>query len=173
MVMRCTQRPALRWTCALAAALLIAAGHATAGAPLKGVDVKLGRNPGGGVAARTTTDATGAFAFADVPAGSYTLTFERPAEPKAAPGGAAAARGAAPPAAQLTRARIDVVAGGKTIVGYWDFEQQAAVESALAPATTGAKSAGRGLNVEMKAPGRLAGTCEAAAVMTRSSSGSK
>ena len=147
----------------MSAILLLAAGHAVAGAPLKGVDVKLGRNPGGSPVARTTTDASGAFAFADLPAGSYTLTFERPAEPKATPGSAASARGAPPPAAQIARARVNLVAGGQTIVGYWDFDNRTAVDSALAPA----KAAGTGLTVDMKAPGRLAGTCESEVVMTR------
>lgn len=45
---------------------------AYAGAPLKGVDVKLGRNPGGSVAARTT-DAAGNVDFGVLPAGSYTI----------------------------------------------------------------------------------------------------
>ena len=48
----------------------------TAGAPLKGVDVKLGKNPGGSPAARTTTDEEGNFAFPVVPAGEYILTLE-------------------------------------------------------------------------------------------------
>ena len=50
--------------------------QSTAGAPLKGVDVKLGRNPGGGAAARTTTDGDGNFTFSVVPAGEYILTVE-------------------------------------------------------------------------------------------------
>lgn len=48
----------------------------TTGAPLKGVDVKLGKNPGGSPAARTTTDEEGNFAFPVVPAGEYILTLE-------------------------------------------------------------------------------------------------
>jgi hypothetical protein len=50
--------------------------QATDGAPLKGVDVKLGKNPGGGAAARTTTDGDGNFTFPVVPAGEYILTLE-------------------------------------------------------------------------------------------------
>jgi len=48
------------------------------GAPLKGVDVKLGKNPGGQAAARTTTDEKGHFTFPVVPAGSYLLTISFP-----------------------------------------------------------------------------------------------
>ena len=43
-----------------------------AGAPLKGVDVKLGKNPGGSPAARTTDD-SGKAGFGVVPKGSYYL----------------------------------------------------------------------------------------------------
>src|ERR1043165_6848122 len=50
--------------------------QATTGAPLKGVDVKLGKNPGGSPAARTTTDGEGNFTFPVVPAGEYTLTLD-------------------------------------------------------------------------------------------------
>jgi Carboxypeptidase regulatory-like domain len=50
--------------------------QSTTGAPLKGVDVKLGKNPGGSPAARTTTDQDGKFTFAVVPAGEYILTLE-------------------------------------------------------------------------------------------------
>jgi hypothetical protein len=51
---------------------VLAAMPALAGAPLKGVDVKLGRNPGGLVAARTTT-ADGSFNFGVLPKGSYVI----------------------------------------------------------------------------------------------------
>lgn len=50
--------------------------QSTAGAPLKGVDVKLGKNPGGSPAARTATDEKGNFSFPVVPKGDYTITLE-------------------------------------------------------------------------------------------------
>jgi hypothetical protein len=55
--------------------LLAAVSHVEAGAPIKNVDVKLGRNPGGNTAARTTTDSSGHFSFPVQPAGSYTITI--------------------------------------------------------------------------------------------------
>lgn len=48
----------------------------TTGAPLKGVDVKLGKPPGGSPAARATTDADGNFSVPVLPAGEYILTLE-------------------------------------------------------------------------------------------------
>jgi len=57
--------------------LLMVVGSASAGAPLKGIDVKLGKNPGGTVASRVT-DATGAFTFGVVAKGKYRLTFSFP-----------------------------------------------------------------------------------------------
>ena len=54
-------------------AVLVTAQAALAGATLKGVDFKLGRNPDGGVAARVT-DANGAPDFGVLPNGAYTLS---------------------------------------------------------------------------------------------------
>lgn len=56
--------------------VVLFAFSAFGGAPLKGVDVKLGKNPGGGAQARATTDEHGAFTFGVLPRGSYWLSFE-------------------------------------------------------------------------------------------------
>ncbi|HXU25606.1 MAG TPA: YCF48-related protein, partial [Bacteroidia bacterium] len=58
---------------------LIYTGHnSVMGAPLKGIDVKLGKNPGGGCAARTTTDTSGAYIFTNVDTGSYFIYVDIP-----------------------------------------------------------------------------------------------
>ena len=59
----------------LAMLVSLVALSAWAGAPLKGVDVKLGKNPGGGAAARTT-NAEGKVDFGVLPAGSYYLVID-------------------------------------------------------------------------------------------------
>jgi hypothetical protein len=68
---------------ALAALLsLLSVQSALAGAPLKGIDVKLGKNPGGGAAARVT-NADGIADFGVLPKGDYTLSFSpAPGQPK-------------------------------------------------------------------------------------------
>jgi hypothetical protein len=48
------------------------------GAPLKGVDIKLGKNPGGTAAARTTTDNSGTYGFSNVPNGNYSIYADIP-----------------------------------------------------------------------------------------------
>jgi hypothetical protein len=59
-----------------AATLILLAQFAFAGAPLKGIDVKLGKNPGGGCAARTT-DTGGKADFGVWPKGNYTRWSSR------------------------------------------------------------------------------------------------
>jgi hypothetical protein len=59
---------------AAAATFILLVQFAFAGAPLKGIDVKLGKNPGGGCAARTT-DSGGKADFGVWPKGNYTLEF--------------------------------------------------------------------------------------------------
>jgi hypothetical protein len=54
-------------------------GHnSTLGAPLKGVDIKLGKNPGGNAAARTSTDVNGYYSFTNVPIGNYRIFVDIP-----------------------------------------------------------------------------------------------
>jgi len=48
------------------------------GSPLKGIDVKLGKSPGGGCSARTTADANGNYSFTNVPLGSYNIYVDIP-----------------------------------------------------------------------------------------------
>ena len=48
------------------------------GAPLKGVDVKLGKNPGGNAAARTTTDQNGNYSFSNIPLDNYRIYVDIP-----------------------------------------------------------------------------------------------
>ncbi|HXB42257.1 MAG TPA: carboxypeptidase regulatory-like domain-containing protein [Bacteroidia bacterium] len=55
-----------------------AGDFAPLGAPLKGVDVKLGKNPGGSPAARTTTDGSGHYSFHNVPLGNYKIYVDIP-----------------------------------------------------------------------------------------------
>ncbi len=48
------------------------------GGPLKGVDVKLGKNPGGGIQARTMSDSTGYYEFTDLPLQGYVVYVDIP-----------------------------------------------------------------------------------------------
>ena len=59
---------------ALGFAFALAVQVAHAGAPLKGIDVKLGKNPGGGAAARVSGD-SGEANFGVLPKGNYTITL--------------------------------------------------------------------------------------------------
>lgn len=48
------------------------------GGPLKGIDVKLGKNPGGGIQARTMSDSTGFYEFDSIPVGGYKIYVDIP-----------------------------------------------------------------------------------------------
>jgi hypothetical protein len=101
---------------AIAVAFLFLAHAAFAGAPLKGIDVKLGKNPGGGCAARTT-DGGGKADFGVWPKGSYTLEFApAPSSPAATPAASRTLSPAAKPGTQPAP-KLHVVitgaAGGK------------------------------------------------------------
>jgi hypothetical protein len=93
---------------AAAAACLFLAQTVFAGAPLKGIDVKLGKNPGGGCAARTT-DAGGKADFGVWPKGNYTLEFA----PAATNGTPAPTARTAPQAALKLHVVISGAAAGK------------------------------------------------------------
>lgn len=51
------------------------------GGPLKGVDIKLGKNPGGGIQARTMSDSLGHYVFSDLPDDSYRIYVDIPGLP--------------------------------------------------------------------------------------------
>jgi hypothetical protein len=102
--------------------LLAAAAHA--GAPLKGVDVKLGKSPGGGASARTT-NAEGKLDLGVLPAGSYYLIIS------------------APKGTDVTRdpeAQIEIKgAMGGTMKKRWDYAKKKAFDAA--PADSSARVA--------------------------------
>jgi hypothetical protein len=51
------------------------------GGPLKGIDVKLGKNPAGGIQARTMSDSLGHYGFYDLPDDSYRIYVDIPGLP--------------------------------------------------------------------------------------------
>ena len=51
------------------------------GGPLKGIDVKLGRNPGGGIQARTTSGNDGKYEFTNLPNDNYRIYVDIPGLP--------------------------------------------------------------------------------------------
>ena len=97
---------------AAAAAFLFLAQLAFAGAPLKGIDVKLGKNPGGGCAARTT-GADGTADFGVWPKGNYTLEFV-PAASGSAQAASRAQTPAVKPGAQTSLKLHVVITGAAT-----------------------------------------------------------
>lgn len=122
---------------ALAAAFLFSAKagaqkgpQGTAGAPLKGIDVKLGKSPGGSPAARTTTDGEGNFTLPIVPAGEYILTLEI----KRDAGGAQAERETAAASGALKFCYITLkLPGGEKLEKGFDLTQNKAFDPATDP----------------------------------------
>ena len=127
------------------------------GAPLKGVDVKLGKNPGGGAAARTT-DSKGKFDFGVLPAGSYYLVLDLPE---------AAMKEKGPSAVNVKLARVSVegAAGGPIKTG-WDFQhkQTFALSGQATAKTTGQTK----IIVESNGHDPLTGIVETAIVKSKS-----
>jgi hypothetical protein len=99
---------------AATAALFIVAQAAFAGAPLKGIDVKLGKNPGGGCAARTT-GADGTADFGVWPKGNYMLTFPHPHMPTESSSGLATGRMQAPAASTPSSSKFHVLITGAAL----------------------------------------------------------
>lgn len=95
------------------------------GAPLKGVDVKLGRSPGGSPAARTATDAEGNFSLPVVPEGEYILTLEL----KKDTAGTQAARASSAAAEAVRLCRITLkLPGGEKVEKEFDLAQNKAFD---------------------------------------------
>lgn len=138
-----------------------------AGAPLKGVDVKLGKNPGGSPAARTTTDTKGKFNFGVVPAGSYILTLDLPGEPNNTGASGAAAKEKGPSAVNVKLALVTVegAVAGRIKTG-WNFQSR---EAFLSTAQSTAKAMDQ-KKIILESNGRdpLSGICETAIVKSKS-----
>lgn len=111
--------------------------QSTTGAPLKGVDVKLGKNPGGSPAARTTTDADGNFSFPNVPAGDYILTLEIRKDAGKESGGVIRPND---PVFNLCYVTLNLPGGEKVQKGY-DLEKDKAFDPATDPSKQAAARA--------------------------------
>jgi hypothetical protein len=96
-----------------AATFILLAEFAFAGAPLKGIDVKLGKNPGGGCAARTT-DSGGMVDFGVWPKGNYTLEFAPADSPSAAVPAASRTQAPATKRGAQPASKLHVVITGAT-----------------------------------------------------------
>ena len=109
----------------------------TSGAPLKGVDVKLGRYAGAQFAGSapvitTKTDDQGHFSFPVLPRGQYVLTVSLPESAKSE-------RGAAVRFCTIT---INLAGGKQTVRGY-DIAQGKAFDPAVDPANSAALKAAK------------------------------
>jgi hypothetical protein len=151
----------------LSAVALQKGPEAVAGAPLKGVDVKLGKNPGGSPAARATTDSKGKFNLGVVPAGSYTLSFDFPEEPKLnQDSGTVSTREKGPSAVNVKLALITIDGGvGGRMVRGWDPKNKISVD--LNTKST-AKGAAERIVLESDGHNPITGICETAIVKSKS-----
>jgi len=139
--------------------------ESTTGAPLKGVDVKLGKNPGGGAAARTTTNDKGEFTFGVLPAGRYTLTLGLPGEAPKSGGATANEKGLNAINVKLARVIIEGGGGGKTQV-VWDFQTKRQYQT-LSNAS-GKASAPPDIVLESNGRDPLHGICQTAIIRSKS-----
>ena len=142
--------------------------ESTTGAPLKGVDVKLGKNPGGSPAARAATDDKGKFNLGVVPAGSYILTLSFTEDSGLNQGsGTISTKEKSPSAVNVKLARItlDGAIGGRTVRG-WDPKNKKAVD--LTSTSTGKSTGGDKIIIESDGRNPITGICETAVVKSKS-----
>jgi hypothetical protein len=98
------------------------------GAPLKGVDVKLGKNPGGQAASRTT-DENGKFDFGVLPKGSYYLIVLLPENTKNAADAPVAGEKSSSANSSVKSCLITINTGtSEPIKAGWDFEKKKAFD---------------------------------------------
>jgi hypothetical protein len=151
-----------------AASLLQKGPESTTGAPLKGVDVKLGKNPGGSPAARATTDDKGKFNLGVVPAGSYILTLSLPEDSGLNQGsGTISTKEKGPSAVNVKLARITIegAPGGRTVRG-WDPKNKKAVD--LTSTSAGKSTAADKIIIESDGRNPITGICETTIVKSKS-----
>jgi|GEM_PF-1053788 len=151
-----------------AAPMLQKGPESTTGAPLKGVDVKLGKNPGGSPAARVTTDDKGKFNLGVVPAGSYILTLGFAEDSGLNQGSGTISTKEKSPSAvnvKLARITIDGATGGRTVRG-WDPRNKKPVD--LNSTSTGKSTGGDKIIIESDGHNPITGICETAVVKSKS-----
>ncbi len=101
-----------------------------AGAPLKGIDVKLGKNPGGGCAARAT-DGAGKANFGVWPKGNYTLSVAPASTSEPASQATTRTQGGLPQSPNLASSKLHL-----TIIG----ATAGKIEREIAPSTVSARA---------------------------------